>query len=70
MWKRNRLRILCLAWIVGLILATPLRGQTGVNNAELKGDYAVASIVYVLSPTKFLLISTNDINPAVAIFEH
>jgi len=40
MWNRGRLRILYLAWIVGLILATPLRAQTGVNNAELNGDYA------------------------------
>src|SRR5882672_9092555 len=40
MWNRRKLRILCFVWIVGLILAAPMHAQTGVNNAELKGDYA------------------------------
>jgi len=36
MWNRSSLGIL----FVGLILALPLRAQTGVNNAELNGNYA------------------------------
>jgi len=40
MWNCSRLGILWLASLVGVILAAPLRAQTGVNNGELKGDYA------------------------------
>jgi len=40
MWNRNKLGILSLAWLVSVILAAPSRAQTGVNNAELQGEYA------------------------------
>jgi hypothetical protein len=47
------------------ISSTPTNGR-GTFTGTIGGN----AIVYVLSPTKFVLVSLSDANPAIAIFEH
>lgn len=48
------------------ISSTPTNGR-GIFTGSVGGSSA---IVYVVSPTKFLVVSTSDPNPAVLLFEH
>jgi hypothetical protein len=48
------------------ILSTPATGR-GTLTGSVGGHSA---IVYVVSPTKFVLVPMSDPNPAVLIFEH
>jgi hypothetical protein len=47
------------------ISSTPTNGR-GTFTGTIGGN----AIVYVLSPSKFVLVSLNDTNPAISIFEH